>query len=131
MFAMNKFLRKSFSPDVSDYPIDDATWRDSMELWVLYGLPPGSFLEAVLANDLTGAALKTHPMNRWQTIVGLVKWLHHCSPKECHGSYEQLKKWQELTNDERMEKCVEIGLMPTAWEILNNDPKWMFYGTEP
>lgn len=128
---MNKFFRKSCDHFSADWPSLDDTWAQSMELWVLNGIPPGSFLEAVLANDLQSAALRSHPANTWESIMSLARWLLNVAPKECYGSYDNLKKWQALSNDQRMEKCIAVGLMPTAWEILNNDPKWMFYGTEP
>lgn len=127
---MNKFFKKSYDIFTADWPIGDDTWGQSMELWVLYGIDPGSFLKAVLANDLHSAALKTHPANQWQTIVELVKWLLNRAPSECYGSYEKLAEWRKLTNDQRLEKSVSVGLMPTAWEILNNDPKWIIYGAE-
>lgn len=121
---MNKYFAKCWQGFDAEYKIGDSTWGGSMELWVLHGIEPGGFLESVMVNDLFSAAAKSHPANKWSTIVELVKWLNFVAPPECYGTVEKMKAWRKLTDEQRMEKCIERGIMPSPWELLSEDKKW-------
>ena len=69
-------------------------WQEVMENYLLRGFEPGSFFTAVLVNDLMGAALHSHPSNRWDDIRNLCKWLNGEAPKECFGSYKAVSMVQ-------------------------------------
>ena len=104
---------------VSDgYVIVDGDWAGSMARWLVYGYEPGSFLYSVLANDLLAAAYRTHPLNQWQSIVSLIKWMNELAPKECMGSYEALDQWKAMSTDQRIEACKSRKLIPAPSEIL-------------
>ena len=122
---LTKFVRLSFSRLVDNsWPVEEYTWRSSLILWVLRGIPAGGFLESLMANDISTAVMKTHPANSWSHIVQFMRWLQFRAPKECWGSYENLKYWQSLSNDERTEFCTRAGLLPTPWQLLKGDPNW-------
>lgn len=70
--------------------------RLSLKMWVDFAANPGrgSFLLAVLQNDLRGAVLRADPENT-TGVVGLVRFLHEFCPALCWGSPERVANWPE------------------------------------
>ena len=71
--------------------------KTSVELWVEQGIRPGSFLEAVLANDFAMSAVKADRLN----AKYLREWALFCLnelPDACWGSREKMKIWEEFKN---------------------------------
>lgn len=66
---------------------------ESLQLWVSRGVLPGSFLQAVLANDLMGAVVRADDENR-AAFVEIVYWLRCEVPCECHGSLDHMGLWR-------------------------------------
>jgi len=66
--------------------------RGPMQRYLDYGIPPGGFLEAVLANDLSGAVARADAVNRryLPEIVSFVQW--YC-PVACWGSPDAVSDW--------------------------------------
>ncbi len=64
----------------------------SIQLYVSHGAPPGSFLEAVISNDLKEAVAIADEKNR-QRLPGLVVYIVNCTPSGCQGSPEIYKAW--------------------------------------
>ena len=93
-------------------------WIDNIFAYVVMGLPPGSFYSAVFANDLIRAAACSHPLNQWTDIQMCCNWLGNYAPKECYGSWDNVKKWQGMTPDARTPILEQAGLLLTAWELL-------------
>lgn len=97
-------------------------WRDELYNYFIKGYPPGSFHEAMLANDLTQAAFKSHIGNKWNDIQMFVKWVYANAPAESFGSYENVEKWLDLSVTQRRRICENKGWMLTekelAWKIL-------------
>ena len=62
--------------------------------WVIYRIPPGHFLSAILKNDLREAVSRADDEN-----VGIlhqwVRFLHNHTPSECWGSKEVFDRWVE------------------------------------
>lgn len=56
------------------------------------GIPPGSFLTAVLSNDLRGAFERADDENRG-CIEGYVRFLYSYGPSECWGSPAKFNAW--------------------------------------
>jgi hypothetical protein len=56
------------------------------------GIPPGSFLEAVLSNDLKGAVGRADHINR-ERIGDYVRFLYNDAPAGCWGSPEAVSDW--------------------------------------
>ena len=53
---------------------------------------PGSFLVAVLSNDLFGAFGQADMHNRYN-MFGIVSWIYNNAPNNCHGSREIVDAW--------------------------------------
>lgn len=60
--------------------------------YVQNGWQPGSFLEAVLCNNLKDACACADPENL-RNIPAIVSWLYCMAPSNCWGSLERYEKW--------------------------------------
>lgn len=65
--------------------------------WVVYGIRPGGFLNAIIENDLMDAVGKADPTN-YTNIRALVGFFYNETPHVCHGSVEKAKRWEEEMN---------------------------------
>lgn len=63
-----------------------------MKRYILHGIPPGSFLTAVLSNDLMGALGKADEDNR-VALHAYGMFLYNDAPSPCHGSPEKVRAW--------------------------------------
>jgi len=68
--------------------------HEGLKLYVLNGVPPGGFLEAVLANDFKTAAGRADRINskylkEWALVVA------NAMPRAAQGSYENVHTWIE------------------------------------
>jgi hypothetical protein len=77
--------------DFAGYNVPDHT-QVALEMYLLHGIPPGGFLQAVLTNDLHGAITKADYKNK-DCLEDIVKWLFHCAPIDSHGSREKIATW--------------------------------------
>ncbi len=59
--------------------------RAGMRRYLELGVPPGSFLRAVLRNDLSAAVLTCSDVTM---LRGIMIWLHNYTPRTAHGSTE-------------------------------------------
>ncbi len=70
----------------------------SIRLWVSDGAPPGSFLTAVLRNDLKEALGKADMTNRY-ALYDIVFYLYNHCPKGCWVVLRMLRPGQSFTKD--------------------------------
>ena len=111
---LHKFFRSFDGFDVAD------DWQEVAYQYVVRGLPPGSFFEALYCGDLFKVVNSSHPNNTWEAISNLCKWIQYVCPAECKGSYYAVQYWTRLTQEQRdvtLEKC---HLKATPWEILSS-----------
>jgi len=80
---------ESLGIDFSEIP---EHMRDGLRLYIDRGLPPGSFLMAVLTNDLAGAFGKADLINQ-SKIKDYVSFLYNHAPRQCWGSVEKVDEW--------------------------------------
>lgn len=66
--------------------------RDGMKLWIERGVLPGSFLTAVLSNDLMTALGKADDVNR-HCLYDYGIYLYNYAPSRCYGSPEKIAAW--------------------------------------
>jgi len=66
--------------------------RGAVERYVLHGIPPGSFLSAVVSFDLDGAARAADEINA-RKLLDWVGFFNNYAPGNCYGSPERLKDW--------------------------------------
>lgn len=80
---------KDISPNYSLLP---EHMQGAAKRYIEQGIPPGSFLESVIVNDLRGAISRADHINknRLEDIVQFFTWE---APSICWGSPEQFKNW--------------------------------------
>ena len=77
--------------DFQYYNVPDHT-KGALERYILRGIPPGGFLEAVLSNDLKGAFARADIENR-NAMYEIVTWIHNYAPSGCWGSKDRVNEW--------------------------------------
>lgn len=77
-----------------DYSRLPVHMQDSFRLYIEKGIPGGSFMTAVLSNDLKGAFGRADDINRAR-MFDTVAFLVNEAPIGCHGSPEHVKDWIE------------------------------------
>lgn len=66
--------------------------RDAMKRYIERGIPGGSFLNAVLCNDLMGALGRADEVNR-ERLLDYGNFLYNEAPATCYGSRENVSAW--------------------------------------
>ena len=74
-----------------------------MQLYFEHGIMPGSFLSALLCNDLLLACGKADDMNR-HLLFEHVAWLFNEAPAAAYGSPAACKRWCETKQREQEAK---------------------------
>ena len=64
----------------------------ALRRYIDHGIEPGSFLTAVLSNDLMGAAGRADHAN-WRLLGVYAAYLHNMCPSGCYGSPESVAAW--------------------------------------
>lgn len=65
---------------------------DGVERYVLRGVPPGTFMRHILANDFMAAAGHADDPNR-AALFGWCMFLYNYVPNGCYGSVEKVNDW--------------------------------------
>jgi len=65
---------------------------DTINNYVKIGLPPGSFVQAVLENNLMEAFGRADGGNRL-SLFSICEYVYNEIPSACHGSPEKVKAW--------------------------------------
>lgn len=73
------------------YRIPEHT-QGALERYLTHGLEPGSFLMAVLVNDLFGAVGRADSWNS-AALADIVKWLYNEAPRGSFGNEELVNDW--------------------------------------
>lgn len=88
-----------FDPDRTPDPLNladpghcPAHLRESLDAYAEHGVPVGSFLEAVLANDLMDACGRADATNA-MLIQPIASYVYNHMPSTCHGSREIYAGW--------------------------------------
>lgn len=73
-----------------------------LKRYIDHGIPTGSFLRAVLTNDLFEAFAQADQTNRY-AMFDIVGWIYDKAPSKCHGSEKAYKDWIEMHKIKRGE----------------------------
>lgn len=79
--------------------------REGLIEYIRVGRPVGSFLTAVLSNDLREAFSRADDENL-HALIDYVKYLYNYAPSQCWGSPSKVTRWIEiggLAGDSRRE----------------------------
>ena len=75
-----------------DWTLIPAHMWDGLHLYITEGIEPGSFLSAVLQNDLRRACEAADDVNRHR-LRDYVQFLYCHAPHDCWGSPEKYSAW--------------------------------------
>lgn len=78
--------------DRFDYTRIDPLIRESLDAYAKTGRPVGSFLTALLSNDLFQACSRADNENVW-TVPIITAYVYNHLPGECWGSAAKVKAW--------------------------------------
>jgi hypothetical protein len=105
-------------------------FADPMFNYLVYGYQPGSCFTSVLANDFSGAIMRSHPNNTIDAFKALVGWINDFVPSMARGSYEVVEAWTKLSDHQRRAVLEGKGLIfsteEETWKVLKDEPS-----TEP
>lgn len=87
--------------------------RDALIDYLRYGLPPGSFLTAVLSNDLYEAVKRADDDNR-RALADFVIILANYVPIDAWGSPDDVQAWIERGATVRAGTIMEFAVSPVA-----------------
>lgn len=76
--------------------------HDGIVLYVLYGVPPGGFLTAVICNDLMESFGRADEDNR-EHLFDIVNWFYNCAPTGCWKSAANMNAWMEALQHKQQE----------------------------
>lgn len=68
--------------------------QDGVRLWIEHGVAPGSFMTAVLCNDLSGALGRADEINRAR-LHDIVSFFYNYAPGDCWGSPDHFHGWMK------------------------------------
>ena len=80
-----------------DYTLVPEHCRDGLRRYFENRIPPGSFLTAVLSNDLMGAAGRADDVNRHR-LLDYCTFLYSYAPRGSFGSPEAVRDWLNMEN---------------------------------
>ena len=85
---------KCFSYEKADWSLIPEHMQSGLKLYIEEGIRPGSFMEAVLCNDLAAAFGRADFVNRHR-VLEYVQFLYSYAPAECWHSMDAVEAWIE------------------------------------
>jgi hypothetical protein len=98
--------QKTMKRDEVIYPLIPDHMRQAAIAWVKDGVPPGSFLTAVLSNNFVEAFMHADGTNL-KHMVEWAEWLYNEIPSQCWGSRDRMDFWIRKKAFEREEMAKE------------------------
>lgn len=92
--------------------------QDTLERYFVHGLPPGSFVEAVLVGDLYRAVARADAWNK-KKLSAIVQWIAYNAPDGSYGSWEAVEAWL-ADSDGRRTRWLATREKEMAWETLKD-----------
>lgn len=78
----------------ADWSVIPYHMHSGIRLYVMRGVPMGSFLTAIFANDFMEASGRADDENR-RALYGYAQFLYNSVPSTCKGSYDAVDAWIE------------------------------------
>ena len=89
--ARTSFVAREVALFDGDAEFSEET-KNAIDNYVQHGVRPGSFVEAILMNDLKGSVLRADAANR-QCLPALVTFLMNAVPSDAWGSKRGVNRW--------------------------------------
>lgn len=78
--------------DCADWSLIPEHMRGAVKRYIEHRVAPGSFLTAVLCNDLRGACEQADDINRYR-LFDYIKFFYMYAPAGSWGSRENFERW--------------------------------------
>lgn len=78
-----------------------------IQQYVAYGTPGGSFLRALLTNDLGGVHSMADDEN-WAALRDILYYLNNCTPMSCYGEPDAYESWIERKRQARLKREAKL-----------------------
>jgi len=93
--------------------------REGMKLYIEDGIMPGSFLQAVICNDLVGSFAKADDVNI-EHMKDYANFLYNEMPMDAWGSRGKMEKWVEkkALEAEEDDKNRDVSEAMNAWMVM-------------
>jgi hypothetical protein len=104
-------------------------FQEGIANYYVFGIKPGSFLAAVLANDLQEAFARADTTSVHE-LPGIVSWLYNYAPASSRGSWAALATWMHhrkegYANDpDKAKAATDVYL--SAFTLIHSDPSELF-----
>lgn len=89
--------------------------HEGLIAYIVEGRVPGSFLAAVLSNDLKNAVAFADDENRC-ALPQIIRWLYNEAPNPCWGSPEKFGAWLLKKHEDRYGKAQPSSESPVTRE---------------
>jgi len=87
-------------PGVINYTKLPEGLRGGAQRWIENGIVPGSFLTAVICNDLTESVTYATDINLSE-MWNIVHFFYWEAPSQCWGSREKMIAWRDMHEERR------------------------------
>lgn len=81
---------------------------DTLKAYVKYGVPPGDFMTAVLANDLMESFGKADERNR-AALFDICSYIYNSVPRVAWGNYKCVEDWIKQGGMDGLKREVQSG----------------------
>jgi len=105
-----KEMGEALERDLNNHKVPEGL-HHGLILYLTHGIPPGSFMMAVLGNDLREACRRADLTNKYR-LFDIVNFLYNCAPVSSWGSEENVMGWikwfrekRELENKEEIDNA--------------------------
>lgn len=91
--SVGAYLRRlTLSENPSNWRLCPVDTAGAIERYVAHHIEPGSFLRAVLSNDMRAAFMRADDLNMI-AMPSIVSYLYNRTPSNCQGSPERVEAW--------------------------------------
>jgi len=123
---LSKHSKNRFMETLAQYEVPKG-YADPIFNYLVHGLHPGDFWNAVFANDLMSAMGRSHPGNTIVALKNTVSWImNHLVNGTTHGSYKVVDTWLNMPVEERRGILEAVGLIYSEqteiFMILKDEP---------
>jgi hypothetical protein len=91
--------------DEINYDLLPKHLQTGARLWIEQGVRPGSFMQAVFANDFQAAVVRADTTS--MACIREIAQFIYTTPRNCNGSYRQLALWEDYHAAKRRQELAE------------------------
>lgn len=88
--------------------------RSGARLWIEHGIPPGSFLMAVIENNLKEAVFRADGINL-PRLPDFVSFFYNEAPSDCWGSKAKAEAWAQMKRRQDADGDTDVSHAIHTW----------------